>query len=839
MRKQLLLIVSFFFACVMVCKSQTAKSPNNRSVVTEMPHVSVHFENNPLSEVLQQIAQKADIGIAYKTNIIPDKNVTYKAVDKNVYTVIVDLLEGTRLYVELSKNGKVILIKRRNQSYTVSGFVRDVSNGEALISANIYNRLEQNGAVTNKYGFFSYTTNQDSVMLRISFVGYQSEFLALGIEEDVKLNIALKPMVKEMGHLTVTANKQIEEETLMSSITVPVEQIKKMPHILGEVDVLKVLQLLPGVQGGVEGTSGLYIRGGEPGQNLILLDGVPVYNVSHLMGFVSIFNADAINNIELIKGGFPARYGGRLSSVIDIRLKEGNKEEISGAASVGILDAKLMINGPISDNMTFLISGRRTYADLLVRAFIPDDAGYYFYDLIGKTSYTLNDNDRFYVSGYFGNDRAYYFDPDRGFGMGWGNILTSLRWNHIYNPKLFSNVTLTYSRYRFDVSVNDQSGDDTNKIKYLSGIQDFAASIDFDYFPSPDHDIKFGGGFIRHRFTPGVFTDVPDEEDYDLIREETYSSEMFAYVEDDFQLTDRLKVNAGIRLSGYNVKGQFFHSVEPRLSFNYLLPGRIALKGSYARMTQYIHLLTNSGIGLPTDLWVPATPKVKPQVSRQWAVGLAKTFGGFEVSLEGYYKTMDNIIAYKEGASYLSVQDSWQDKVVSGEGESYGAELLVQKKIGKWSGWLGYTFAWSNRRFKLINFGTPFPYRYDRRHDINLALSYTPRKGLTLSANWVYASGEAITLPTARYKGLNQYDEIKYYEGRNAYRMPAYHRLDLSIRWTEDNGGWNRTWAISVYNAYNHKNPFFIAIQRRRNQRHFVQYSLFPIIPSISYSIKF
>lgn len=727
------------------------------------------------------------------------------------------------------------------QTYTVSGFVRDAASGEALISANIYNLLEQNGVATNEYGFFSYTTEQDSIALRFSYVGYQPKIIRLPLDEDKKVEVLLAPQVEQLQEITVTADKPIEEETQMSAITVPVEQIKEMPHILGEVDVMKALQLLPGVQGGMEGTSGLFVRGGEPGQNLILLDGVPVYNVSHLMGFLSIFNADAINNVKLIKGGFPARYGGRLSSVIDIRLKEGNKKEIKGAASIGILSAKLMVNGPVTDKMIFLVSGRRTYIDLLTRAFIEENAGYYFYDLNAKTSYKLDENNRLYLSGYFGNDRGYYYDTGDEFGLKWGNIITAFRWNHIYNPKLFSNVTLTFSRYNFSVFSQFSEEDEVDKIKYLSGIRDFSASIDFDYFPSPKHNIKFGATITRHKFTPGVFTDFPDEETYQpFIREKTYANEGYVYFEDTFNITDRLSFNAGLHLSGYFVEDTFFHSIQPRISFNYLLPRGIALKGSYAYMTQYIHLLTNSGIGLPTDLWVPATPKVRPQSAHQWALGLAKTINGFELSLEAYYKTMQNIIAYKEGASYLSIQDSWQNKVVSGDGKSYGVELLIQKKAGKWSGWLGYTLAKSTRQFSQINFGNPFPYRYDRRHDINLALSYTPQRGLTLSANWVYATGEAITLPTARYPG-NQTRTIKYYESRNAYRMPAYHRLDLSIRWTKQKDWGSRTWAISIYNAYNHKNPFFIDIQDAFNERgrQFVQYSLFPIIPSVSYRIKF
>ncbi|MCW9707477.1 TonB-dependent receptor [Fodinibius salsisoli] len=753
------------------------------------------------------------------------------------------------------------------QKYTISGYVKDEVTGEVLIGANIYNVDNQNGASTNNYGFFSYTTSRDSVELLVSYVGYQSERIILDLDKDVELNIGLTAG-KELDEVVVTADQPIEEETRMSTVTVPVEQIKSMPQILGEVDVLKALQMVPGVQSGTEGTSGLYVRGGGPSQNLILLDGVPIYNASHLFGFVSVFNANAINNVELIKGGFPARYGGRLSSVVDITMKEGNKEKLKGSGSVGLLASKLTLDGPLGDNTTFLVSGRRTYIDLLARPIIKSQsngdgvAGYYFYDVNAKINHRFSNNDRLYMSSYLGRDKAYsrdesnytssgttYYSKDE-FGLKWGNIITSLRWNHIYNPQLFSNVTLTYSRYKFNVfntTIDEESSDantnrDESSTRYLSGINDFAAKVDYDFIPSPKHNIKFGVSATHHQFNPGVFAYSSSfESDTTLGKQETSSTELFAYAEDQMELTDRLKVNAGLHASAYSVDDELYYSIEPRVSFNYLLPNRIALKGSYARMSQYVHLLTNSGIGLPTDLWVPATQNVKPQRAQQAALGVAKTIEDFEVSVEGYYKTMQNLIAYEEGATYLSIEESWQDKVVSGEGESYGAELFIQKKVGKWSGWLGYTLSWNNRQFDGINFGEPYPYKYDRRHDINAVGSYSPRKGLEYSANWVYGTGNAVTLPTGRYPGAGNNGSVKHYEGRNSFRMPSYHRLDLNVSWTKEKSWGQRTWTIGLYNGYNRKNPFFIDIQSRgpNEGRQFVQYSLFPTIPSVTYSLKF
>ena len=751
------------------------------------------------------------------------------------------------------------------QNYTLSGYVKDEATGEVLIGANIYNVDAENGTSTNNYGFFSYTTSKDSVDLLVTYVGYQSERIRMKLDEDVELNIELTAG-EELGEVVVTGEQPIEEKTQMSSVTVPIEQIKSMPQILGEVDVMKALQMVPGVQSGTEGTSGLYVRGGGPSQNLILLDGVPIYNASHLFGFVSVFNADAINNVDLIKGGFPARYGGRLSSVVDITMKEGNREELQGSGSIGLLSSKLTLDGPLSDNTTFLVSGRRTYIDLLARPLLKSQsggesvAGYYFYDFNAKINHRFSNSDRLYFSSYLGQDKAYseeessyteqgteFYNKDE-FGLEWGNIITSLRWNHIYNPQLFSNITFTYSRYNFDVynaTIDEErAGGSTDRFssknRYLSGINDVAAKVDFDFLPSPSHSIKFGGSATRHRFNPGVYAYSSNTEtDSTLGKQRTASTELFVYAEDNMELTDRMKLNAGLHLSGYSVNDEFYHSFEPRVSFNYMLPNDIALKGSYARMTQYIHLLTNTGIGLPTDLWVPATDRVQPQRAHQVALGLAKTYKGFEISLEGYYKTMDNLITYDEGATYLSFQGDWQDQVVSGQGTSYGTELFIQKKLGKWSGWLGYTLSWNTRQFEEVNFGEPFPFKYDRRHDINLVLNYTPHEGLQYSANWVYGTGNAVTLPTGRYPAAGADGTIKDYEGRNGFRMPAYHRLDLNVSWTKDKSWGQRTWTLGVYNGYSHKNPFFIDIESRGEGRQFVQYSLFPIIPSVTYSLQF
>lgn len=716
--------------------------------------------------------------------------------------------------------------------------------------------------------------------LTITYTGYQSRRLRFYLDKDTTLNLALQPQ-EMLQEVVVTSESNAAQEVHMSQIDVPITNIKAMPALLGEVDVLKVLQLMPGVHSGTEGSSGIYVRGGGPDQNLILLDGVPVYNASHLFGFFSVFNADALNHVELFKGGFPARYGGRLSSVIDMRMKEGNKQEWHGEGGVGIIASRLTVEGPLKKNKSsILLSGRRTYIDVLTRpiAKIATQgdvvAGYYFYDLNGKVNYDFSNKNRLYLIAYTGSDRFYSRYKGEGgsswggykeeAGLNWGNITTALRWNHVFSPRLFSNSTLTYSRYRFNIfSKYEEEGtngqdDLKQEAKYYSGIEDITAKLEFDFVPRPDHYLRFGVNLTQHHFTPGAIeSNNISLEDLNVVSQETNATEFYAFAEDDFKVSDRLKINGGLHFSGFRVEGETFLSLQPRLSSRYLIRHDLSLKASYVRMTQYIHLLTNSGIGLPTDLWVPATPRVRPQQAHQVAMGVTKLWKhDYELSVEGYYKTMNNLMEYKEGSSFVEMDKSWQDRVTSGTGESYGAEVYLQKKSGKTHGWLGYTLSWTNRQFDELNQGKPFPYRYDRRHDISLALMHQLTKRKELSATFVYGTGMAITIPVARiapflqdqldnpdrdHQGFWHFNELRVYSDRNEYRMPAYHRMDLSYRTTKQTKWGERSWVFSVYNVYNRRNPFYIDLgyERNSNDLNFIQYSLFQIIPSISYNFKF
>jgi hypothetical protein len=771
---------------------------------------------------------------------------------------------------------------------TISGYVRDRATGENLIGVAVVLAGTGQGTATNTYGFYSLTVptaGLDSVRLVANYLGYERQRWATPTTGSVTHDFRLPAATSELASVEVVGDRQADDHgprsTRMGTINVPIAQIKSLPKLMGETDVLKVLQLLPGVQSGGEGTSGLYVRGGSPDQNLILLDGTPVYNASHLFGFFSVFNADALNNVELIKGGFPARYGGRLSSVLDISMKEGNAQELHGEGAISLIASRITLEGPIKkDVASFIVSARRTYLDVLARPFIKSQLakegkagslGYYFYDLNAKLNWKVGSRDRLYLSAYRGYDNFYYNERDAqerpddynrsDNSLGWGNLTGALRWNHVVNDKLFLNTHLTYSQYQFDVGQaqerrylqNSQPLATTNALSYRSDIRDWTLKMDFDYVPSPKHYVRFGGQFIRHTFRPGISS---QQDNTDGVTSEaasgsrTLGSESGLYVEDDYQLTNRLKVNAGLRLSSFYVDSKLYPSLEPRLAGRFMLTDEWALKASYARTTQYVHLLTNSGIGLPTDLWVPATAQVRPQLAHQVGLGVARTlrYRGeeFEFSFETYYKPMQNLVEYREGASFLNTTNNdWQSKVTSGQGWAYGGEFFLQKKTGRTTGWLGYTLAWSNRRFPELNLGKTFPYKYDRRHDISLVVIHKFSPTLTLSGTWVYGTGNATTVATSRFQ-LGPYQDYSDYGDRNSFRMAAYHRFDLDLSKTKKKRWGEVVNSISIYNVYNRHNPYYMYFAPAdafngvvSTPAQYRQVSLFPIIPSVSKAFKF
>lgn len=769
------------------------------------------------------------------------------------------------------------------QKYTISGYVTDKASGEHIFSANVYDMRTKQGTTTNEYGYFSLTLDADSVNLSISFVGYAAFTSDIYLTSDLNLNIQLDPNIM-LAEVVILDKKsdEIVKSTQMSMIEMPIHQIKALPVLLGEADVLKSLQLMPGVQSGSEGSSGLYVRGGGPDQNLILLDGVPVYNASHLFGFFSVFNTDAISNVKLIKGGFPARYGGRLSSVLDIRMKEGNLKEYHGEGSIGNVSSKFTFEGPIvKDKASFVVSARRTYIDILAaplvlavnRAAGNSDkfrAGYYFYDANAKLNYKISDKDRLFFSIYTGKDKAYtrskqsyiYNDTTKteaiNFNLNWGNITSALRWNHVFHKKLFGNLTAVYSKYKFETIqkyefLSGKTIEEEYYFKYLSGIDNVGANLDFDYRPLPKHSVKFGANYLYHTFNPGGSSISMkfggNSITQDFSNKKIYANEFYVYAENSWDIAALLKLNFGVHYSGFAVQKRFYQSIQPRASARFLINDKMSLKAAYSHMSQYIHLLTNTSIGLPTDLWLPSTDSVRPELSKQAALGFVYNIdNNWDLSVEGYYKTMSNLIEYKEGAGFFQLAQNWESKLEIGEGYAYGAEVLLRKNYGKLSGWLGYTLSWSWRKFKNINFGEPFPYKYDRRHDISLVLMYEFNEKVDMGLTWVYGSGNAVTLGVARYNSLNldyynpgeyYYGEIEYFKGRNGYRMPAYHRLDLSINLKKKTKWGSRTWSFGLYNAYSRQNPFYLYFGYDNNKRVLKQVSLFPIIPSVRYAFKF
>jgi hypothetical protein len=758
--------------------------------------------------------------------------------------------------------------------YTLSGFVKEKGSEELLLGASIAIPALKTGTVTNNYGFYSLTLPAGEYELVVTYIGYKPKAFKINLNANIENNIWLEAGT-QLTEVVVSAQKsapRLAEQTRMSVIEIPIQQIKDIPALLGEKDVLKVIQLLPGVQKGSEGNSGIYVRGGGPDQNLIILDDAIVYNAFHLFGFFSLFNGDALKSVELTKGGFPARYGGRLSSVIDMSMKEGNKEEFHGEGGIGVISSRLTLEGPIvKGKSSFLVSGRRTYIDALIYPFLPanEKTGYYFYDFNAKANYEIDSKNKIYVSGYFGRDRFYYnskyYNLNSKSAIAWGNMTGTFRWNHVFAPKLFGNFSLIASNYDFALTASEEGSAAKYSLSYGSGIRDYAAKFDLDYRPSTKHTIKGGMHLINHQFTPSavVIKDIATSVDN---KTQLNAWENALYVEDDIKVGTRLRLNPGIRLSHFQVQNKDYFRFEPRFSASYNIKSDLAIKTAYSIMNQYIHLLSNTSVGLPTDLWVPTTSKIKPQQSWQVAGGVAKDFidKGFSVSIEGYYKESSNIISYKEGASFLAADPedaetgtapSWEDQITSGMGRSYGAEFLLQKKTGKFSGWIGYTLSWTKLRFEELNFGREFYARYDRRHDISVVGMYDIRKpsdtknGIKISGTWVYGTGNAITLPMAEYEApihspgrssIYSYGTVSEYTDRNAFRMAPYHRFDLGIQVQKKMRLWIRTWEFSVYNLYNRYNPFFYYITYPEgNTPRLTQVSLFPIIPSVSWNIKF
>ncbi len=774
---------------------------------------------------------------------------------------------------------KVTVNSRSSKRHTISGYIRDKFTGETLIGASISVKGFVKGITSNQFGFYSITLNEGDYTLVTSFVGYQSSVIKLSLSKDTSLNIDLISGAALSKEVIITSRKRDNnvKAAQMGKVSLPIEQIKSIPAFLGEVDLLKVVQLLPGVRNAGEGSAGIYVRGGGPDQNLILLDDAVVYNTGHLFGFFSVFNSDAIKNVSLIKGGMPSQYGGRLSSVLDVSMKEGNNQKFQVDGGIGLIASRISIQGPIKKNKaSFIISGRRTYIDALSKPFISKSSqfygsGYYFYDLNAKMNYRFSDKDRLYLSGYFGRDVFNFVNGRNSLDVNipWGNATGTIRWNHVFNNKLFANTTAVFNDYNFTFKALQNNFD----VKLASGIRDLSLKHDLDYYPFSNHKFKFGGIYTYHRFTPSVVSGRQDSIEFNPLNAQVkYAHEAAAYIQDDWELSSKLQINAGLRYSMFQQigpnkiyttdsdgnrtdsmvykKGQpvkTYGGLEPRLTLRYSINDETSVKASVTRNLQYIHLVSNSGTTLPTDIWVPSTYRVKPQMSWLYAAGFFKNFkeNMFETSIELYYKSMDNQIEFKEGYTPNSLDDV-ENSFVFGRGWSYGTELLINKTKGRFTGWIGYTLSWTWRKFPQLNFGEKYPAKYDRRNDLSVVGIYELNKKWKFSTTFVYGTGNAATLPQRFY--LVDGTLTQEFSRINQYRLPSYHRLDLSATYTpkkNENRKWKSEWVFSVYNAYSRQNPYFIYYDQSGSaldgtlKVQAKQVSIFPIIPSVTWNFKF
>lgn len=788
------------------------------------------------------------------------------------------------------------------QNITISGYLYERGSMESLPGGLVYEPVTQIATTTNTYGFYTITLPyRDSMYLVFNSFGYINDTIRVQRNANIEYDAYLSK-VTMLEAVNIVSEKQNTEQVQMSAVKITPQEVKSVPMLLGEKDVFKTLLLLPGVQSASEGTSGIYVRGGGPDQNLIILDEATIYNANHLLGFFSIFNGDAVKSIELVKGGFPARYGGRLSSVIDVTMKDGNKDSYHGEGGIGVISSHAMVEGPIVKNKaSFMISARTTYLDLLTRpimmiAKMGGSVGYYFYDLNAKFNYSISNKDKIYLSAYFGRDKFYLTEKSRDeeeyekmrMGLYWQNATATVRWNHLFTNKIFSNLSFIFSDYKMDIytkqTLKEQLMGQWQKYSYSmdfnSGIRDYTLKYDVSFIPNASHHIRVGAMTTYHEARPNALMFTEDTLQRRRIEKEK-GLEYAVYAEDEINIRNKFRINPGIRLVGFSVPGKTYFSPEPRLAMSYNILKNLSVKASYAMMSQSMILLTTSTIGLPTDLWVPVTDQVKPQRSQQVAAGIHYDLKKprLSFSLEGYYKKMDNILAYKEGSSYfmsmiegivdedlgsVPFSNRWSSNTTVGQGWSYGMEFLCRKEVGKFTGWVGYTLSWTQQQFDELNFGKPFFARYDRRHDLSIVLMYRPNAFINVSLAWTYATGNAVTLPTTlyisedieeqfntlvseHYDPTDRYaDFIENYGDKNNLRMRPFHHLDVGVQFTKyHKKNWQSIFEVSIYNVYNHKNPFFYYVETEYDEatgnsyQVIKQVSIFPLIPSFTYHFKF
>ncbi|MEX1190769.1 MAG: TonB-dependent receptor [Brumimicrobium sp.] len=782
------------------------------------------------------------------------------------------------------------------QNYTLSGHITNSADGESLSDVKVVVPKLNKGTYSNNDGFYTITLPEKTYDIEFRLIGFKTKKTSVQLNASETLDIAMisEDNLQDFEEVTVRGEGRDEnvKGTQVGTVRLEMDEIKTLPAFLGEVDVIKTLQLMPGVQSASEGTQGFYVRGGGPDQNLVLLDGTHVYNASHLFGFFSVFNVDAIKDVELIKAGIPAKYGGRLSSVLNVNTNNGNNKRFGVKGGVGLISSRLTAEGPIvKDKGSFLISGRRTYLDVVTKPFIAEDGNfsgtsYYFYDLNLNLNYKLTDKDKIYLSGYYGKDAFTFSTGSEDFtvDMPWGNAVASARWSHLFSDKLFMNTRVSLTDYSFSFI----SSQDEFQFGLNSGIRDYGATVDLTYMPNPRHKINFGVDYIHHILTPVSVSANQEETEFDVGEgQDIFSHESAIYLSDEFNITENWSINAGLRYSFYQHVGPFtrfedevvgvqdsstaypagdvianYDLFEPRISTRYLIDKQSSIKAGWNRNAQYIHLANLSAVSLPTDIWYPTTDVLKPQYGWQTSIGYFRNFkdNTYETSVEVYYKEMNNLVAFKEGVlPQDNAQSNTDDLLTQGNGYSMGVEFFIKKSLGDFTGWIGYTLSRTERRFDDIMENQYFPAKYDRRHDLSVVASYEINDRWTLGASFVYATGNAITLPMSWYlhNGELQFE----FEDRNVSRMPPYHRLDLSVTWYDkptktvfdDASGEEKTIKkrfrhnlnLSIYNVYSRQNPFFLYVRDEGNNADNTfklsvqQVSLFPILPSITWNFEF
>jgi len=755
----------------------------------------------------------------------------------------------------------------QQQKFTVSGIVKDKKTGETIIGATVrVKELGNTGTASNEYGFYSLTLPSGTYSLMYSFVGFKEQLKEITLTQNQKNDALLEENTMQLQEIVVTAERKDANVTRaqIGVERIDTKEISKVPVLFGEKDILKTMQLLPGIKSAGEGNSGFYVRGGTSDQNLILLDEAPVYNASHLLGFFSTFNSDAIKDATIYKGGMPAQYGGRLSSVLDIKMNEGNNQRMGVSGGLGLISSKLNVEGPLQkDKSSFLITGRRTYADVFLKASSNEstkNSTLYFYDLNAKVNYQLSDKDRLFISGYFGRDKLGFGSV---FGIDWGNATATARWNHIVSQKLFSNTSFIYSNYSYKISI--KSGD--NDFSISSKIRDWNLKQEFQYFPNPKNKIYIGFNSIYHTITPGQVTASESSGVNNLKLQDRYAWENAVYLSNEWNASQKINIIYGVRLtafstlgkgdfytfdtegnvtdtSSYNT-GQFVNTAinpEPRLSLSYIVSPVSSIKLGYARNIQNLHLISNSTSTNPTDLWIPSSKNVKSEISDQVSIGYFRNFkdNKYELSAEVYYKDMQHQIDYKNGAN-TQANEKIEGELLYGKGRAYGMELFLKKKFGKFNGWIGYTLSRTEKSIDGINNGDWYAAKQDRTHDISIVGIYDVSPKWSLSATWVYNTGAAVTFPSGKYT-LDEQVQFLYTE-RNGYRMPSYHRLDIGATWyRKKTAKFESNWNFSCYNAYGRENAYSISFRESKNdpsRTEAVQTTLFRWVPSITYNFKF